>query len=191
MHEKREDTQHKIHEKKNYLRTTGLITIPAVWRENQLILFDLYYYMIFIICVIRSQDGGSEELPWHTSTSREDTPLFPDRRLYRTAEGRSRHHVVGGTSVFYLYINYVLFCHENAKELNHNNHIFINPEKFINLIMSNNEKWLEFHSFIAVHTRKDTQPAVTFPSLKSIKTQSLHLSVAQMHWPLQEVTLDG
>lgn len=40
MHEKRKDTQHKIHEKKDYLRTTGLITIPAVWRENQLLLFD-------------------------------------------------------------------------------------------------------------------------------------------------------
>lgn len=96
--------------------------------------------MFLIVCLIRSQDGGSEELPWHASTTRENTPLFPDWRLYRTAEGRSRHHLVGGTSLVYLYINYVLLCHENTKEFNHNTYIFINPETFINLMYNNDNE---------------------------------------------------
>lgn len=95
VHKPKMKRRHKIQEQKVYLGTRGLINISAVWRENQLLLFEL-----FVVCVFRSQDGGGEELPRHTSTPREDTPLFPDRRLYRTAEGRSRHHVVGGTAVF-------------------------------------------------------------------------------------------
>lgn len=66
--------------------------MSTLWKESQLLLFDVF------ACVFRSQDGGSEELPRHTSTSRKDAPLFPNRRLYRAAEGRSRHHVVGGIS---------------------------------------------------------------------------------------------
>lgn len=60
----------------------------------------LYEYPLQTLdCVSRSQDGGSEELPWHTSSTGEDTSLFPNRRFYRTAEGRSWHHMVGGTVV--------------------------------------------------------------------------------------------
>lgn len=45
MHRKWKDTQHKIHEKEDYLGTTGLINILTVWRENQLLLFDVFDHL--------------------------------------------------------------------------------------------------------------------------------------------------
>lgn len=34
--------KHKIHEKKEYLGTTGSINIPAIWRENQRLFLDVF-----------------------------------------------------------------------------------------------------------------------------------------------------
>lgn len=65
---------------------------------HQAVIFTLscHHSLYTITCVPRSENGGSEELPRHADTTREDTTLFSNRGLYWAAEGRSWHRVVGG-----------------------------------------------------------------------------------------------